>query len=238
MSAPLDDLMGNSLTEPISDMSEDSPDVEVSVVDDRPEEDQVAPRDDERAKGFDPDEEIADIGGRAGKRIKQLRYEYHEQRRNKEAAERMREEAVGYAQNMAHQNAQLRELLERGEKVLLSEIKARTEADLRKARDGYKSAYEEGDSDAILKAQEELNRSQIDRRAADGYQPLAAEPAVGAWQVRYAPHAVLSFWLIDVLKAAAATTQHPSCGAAAMPRAGRRRAGFVWQLLPNMGAPS
>ena len=113
MSAPLDDLMGNSLTEPISDMSEDSPDVEVSVVDDRPEEDQVAPRDDERAKGFDPDEEIADIGGRAGKRIKQLRYEYHEQRRNKEAAERMREEAVGYAQNMAHQNAQLRELLER-----------------------------------------------------------------------------------------------------------------------------
>ena len=74
MSAPLDDLMGNSLTEPISDMSEDSPDVEVSVVDDRPEEDQVAPRDDERAQGFDPDEEIADVGGRAGKRIKQLRY--------------------------------------------------------------------------------------------------------------------------------------------------------------------
>jgi len=30
---------------------------------------------------------------------------------------------------------------------------------------------------------------------------------VGCWQVRYAPHAVLSFWLIDVLKAAAATTQ-------------------------------
>ena len=32
-----------------------------------------------------------------------------------------------------------------------------------------------------------------------------AEAAAGAWQVRYAPHAVLSFWLIDVLKAAAAT---------------------------------
>ena len=35
----------------------------------------------------------------------------------------------------------------------------------------------------------------------------AEPPVVGCWQVRYAPHAVLSFWLIDVLKAAAATTQ-------------------------------
>jgi len=41
MSAPLDDLMGNALTEPIADMDDEK--IEVTVVDDRPEEDQVPP---------------------------------------------------------------------------------------------------------------------------------------------------------------------------------------------------
>ena len=94
MSAPLDDLMGNALTEPIADMSDDGDEIEVSVVDDRPGDDQVSPRDPDRSVSFDADSEIENLGGRAGKRIKQLRYEFHEQRRAKEEADRMRTEAV------------------------------------------------------------------------------------------------------------------------------------------------
>ena len=81
MSQPLDDLMGNALAEPIADMS-DSGDVEVQVLDDRPESDRVAPRDEDRSGSSD--EEIDDLGGRAGKRISRLKYEFHEERRNKE----------------------------------------------------------------------------------------------------------------------------------------------------------
>ena len=73
MSQPLDDLMGNSLTEPIADMAEDS-DVEVQVVDDRPSEDQVGPRDEARLPDDADAEEIENVGGRAGKRIQQLKY--------------------------------------------------------------------------------------------------------------------------------------------------------------------
>lgn len=171
MSAPLDDLMGNALTEPIADMADDGDDIEVSVVDDRPDDDQVAPRDPERGTGFDPDAEIENVGGRAGKRIKQLRYEFHEQRRSKEEADRMRNEAVTYAKQMADQNSELRNLLSRGEKVLLSEIDSRTEEQLNRARGSFKGAYEEGDSDAILSAQEELNRAQSERQQAMSYQP-------------------------------------------------------------------
>ena len=111
MSASTDDILGNAMTEPIEDISEgvSSPEVEIEVVDDRPAEDQVSPRDPDRASDFDPDEEIAEVGGRAAKRIKQLRYEYHEQRREKEAAERMREEAVQYAQQVGQQNIQHKE---------------------------------------------------------------------------------------------------------------------------------
>jgi len=177
MSAPLDDLMGNALTEPIADMDDEK--IEVTVVDDRPEEDQVPPRDPERSVDFDPDSEVEEVGGRAGKRIGQLKYEYHEERRSKEAAERLREEAVSYAQQVAKENSELKELLNRGEKVLIEQIQSRTESDLSKARDQYKSAYEAGDADTLLAAQEALNQSQYEKTMAANYQssiPQHLEP--------------------------------------------------------------
>ena len=73
MSESLDDLLGNALTEPLESVD----DFNVEVLDDRPEEDQVPPRDEDRSS---PDDEIDDVGGRAGKRISRLKYEYHEER--------------------------------------------------------------------------------------------------------------------------------------------------------------
>jgi hypothetical protein len=175
MSASLDDLMGNALTEPIADMSDDDSEIEVSIVDDRPEDDQVSPRDPDRGVSFDGDAEIENLGGRAGKRIKQLRYEFHEQRRAKEEADRMRTEAVNYARQMTEQNGELRGLLQRGEKVLISEMDSRTEEQLNRARGTFKGAYEEGDSDAILSAQEDLNRAQSEREMAKSYRPSIDE---------------------------------------------------------------
>ena len=91
MSAPLDDLMGNALTEPI--VQGDDEDIEVSVLDDTPEEDQPATR----AARKDSEESVEDLdslGGRTQRRIKKLQYDYHEERRSKEASERMREEGI------------------------------------------------------------------------------------------------------------------------------------------------
>ena len=122
MSAPLDDLMGNSLTEPIVDVR-DSEDGEIDVGDDRPVDDRVPKRDPGKcvSPDLDPDlEELEVVGDETSKRISKLRYEYHEQRRQKEAAERMREEAVTFASKMSNENHTLKDLLHRGERVLLS----------------------------------------------------------------------------------------------------------------------
>ena len=54
-------------------------DVEVQVVDDTPEEDRVAPRDQEAAADFDiSEDEIGQYSDRVQKRIKRLKYEFHE----------------------------------------------------------------------------------------------------------------------------------------------------------------
>tara|TARA_R110002074_G_scaffold187358_1_gene353032 strand:- start:806 stop:1729 length:924 start_codon:yes stop_codon:yes gene_type:complete len=163
MSAPMEDLMGNPVAEHTFDSSDDS-DVEIAVVDDRPEDDQVEPR-----VSFDDDDvsEIEEVGGRAQKRIKKLKYEWHEERRSKEAAERMSEEAVRYAEHIAQENQNLKSLLHKGESVLLSEMKSRADSDLAAARINYKTAYEEGDPEKLVEAQEALTRSQYDKEVAE-----------------------------------------------------------------------
>ena len=97
----LDDLMGNALTEPIVDVQSNE-EFDLEIIDDRPEEDRVPPRA-ESESGFEEslDDEVEEYSGRAGKRINKLKYEYHEERRQRESSERMREEAVRYAENMA-----------------------------------------------------------------------------------------------------------------------------------------
>lgn len=197
MSSPLDDLMGNAITEHIvDDSSIADEDVQIDVIDDRPEEDRVEPRKD--AAPEDIDTEIEEVGGRAQKRIKKLKYEYHEERRSKEAAERMKEEAVRYAEQVAQENQNLKSLLQRGEKVLLTEMKSRADSELEKARNDYKSAYEAGDADRLISAQEALNRSQYDQEVASRTVPqMQVQPPPTMPQPVQQQDPKLQSWLSD-----------------------------------------
>ena len=167
MSTPVDDLLGNPVAHPLSS---DEEELEIRVVDDRPKKDQVPQRIPAEGDTFDPDEEIDGVNKGVKKRINRLRYEFHEQRRKAEASEKMRDEAVRYAQKVASDNGELRELVARGEQVLLGEVKGRADAELSKARDSYKKAYESGDSDELLRAQEDMWKGQYDHQMANSYQ--------------------------------------------------------------------
>ena len=75
----------------------DVDEIEVVEVDDTPEADRRPVRDD--VEPFNIDEEIDIADDRVKKRLNRLKYEYHQQRREKEAAQRLRDEAVQFAQN-------------------------------------------------------------------------------------------------------------------------------------------
>lgn len=160
--------------------------LQIEVVDDRPEEDKVPPRDEARLEkednDFDSEEHDAELdalGDKATKRIKRLRYEYHEERRAKEAAERMREEAIRFAEQTRMENEKMRQVLEQGEKVLFTEMQSRAKANLERARQEYKVALDSDNTDAVLAAQENLSRAQIEAHQAEGYQtqfPVDSEP--------------------------------------------------------------
>ena len=168
-----DDLLGNPMAEPVLDIQDTDDDFLVEVVDDVPEEDQVGSR--VSPQDIDHDDEVDNYSGRVKNRINKLKYEYHEERRSKEAAEKMREEAVRYAQQVHTQNEELRRVLEQGESVLLGEMKARAKGDLDSARAMYKTAYEQGDTDQVLVAQEKLNRSQRFAEMAEGQETIVPD---------------------------------------------------------------
>ena len=152
---------------------------EIEVIDDTPEEDKGKPR---RAENVEPklpeDDEVASYSEGVQKRIKQLKFEYHEERRAKEEAARLQEEALRYAQQIQQENERLRKTLEEGEGVLVNQAKGRVAAELDKAKAAYKAAYESGDPDALLDAQEKLTALQTEKMRYENYKPQPRQQQV------------------------------------------------------------
>jgi hypothetical protein len=159
----------------------DEIDLEVSVVDDTPTEDQNRPV---RADGAEEDDDLdeSQFGQRIRKRIDKLRYEWNEERRAKEGALRENQEAVNYAQNVQGENQTLKQQLADQRKLLYDQVSAKTDAEIDGAKRKYKEAYEAGDSDAIVDAQSELSRLNAERAqyvytpAQAAQQPLPQQP--------------------------------------------------------------
>ena len=167
-----DETVAEALAKAQQEQDDDDSDFEIEVVDDTPEEDRDKPR---RAEGAEPnvpdDDEVKSYSEGVQKRIKQLKFEYHEERRAKEEASRLQEEALRYAQQVKQENDRLLKQLDEGRNVLVDQAKGRVSAELDKAKAAYKSAYESGDSDALLAAQEQLTILQNEKVRYDNYKP-------------------------------------------------------------------
>ena len=66
----------------------------------------------------DLDKEITDYSERAGKRINQLKYEFHEERRAKEASAKEKDEAVRRLKTLMEENQRLQKQVDLGSQEL------------------------------------------------------------------------------------------------------------------------
>lgn len=148
--------------------------VEIEVVDDTP------PKDRGRKPSPPPSEvtedELEEYSDKVKKRIQHFSKGYHDERRKAEAALREREEAVKFAQAVAEENRRLKEEKDKSYAALLEQAKARTHAELEQAKRLYRDAYESGDADKVVAAQEALTSAKIRAdRVANYKPPLQAE---------------------------------------------------------------
>ena len=143
---------------------EDVPDpdaFEVSIVDDTPEEDRGRAKqadDADDAEGEDEDLDETQFSKRIQKRINKLRYDYNEERREKERFQRENTEAVNYAQSIQSQNEDLRNQSAELRRLLYDQVAAKTDTEIESVKRRYKEAYENGDTDSVVSAQEDLSR--------------------------------------------------------------------------------
>ena len=112
-------------------------------------------------------EEIDSVSGRVQKRIDKLKYEFHEERRAKEDAQRMRDEAVNAAQTLNSQLQQARQMVSRGQQAVVSNVAAKAEAELEHAKRVWSDATDEGDKEAIINAQEKMLEAKLQLSQAD-----------------------------------------------------------------------
>ena len=156
--------------------------LEIEVQDDTPERDRGKPKAAEPEATDKPDAgaEDDDLEGYSEgvkKRINKLKFDYHAERRAKEEATRLREEAISYADKVRKDYEQLRTAYNEGETVLVDQTKARIASELNRAKAEYKSAYESGDADAVIAAQEKLIQLQGENTRVNNYRPQPAAPA-------------------------------------------------------------
>ena len=143
----------------------------VEEVDDRPEPDRVAARDPKGADFDIPEEEIAQYSENVQKRIKQLKYEFHEERREKEAAQRQNEEAVKYAQQIMQERDGLRATIAKGNEALYSVTQQKLDTEMTAAEGRYRDAYEEGDTEKIVEAQRGMTEAAVEKKQFEQYKP-------------------------------------------------------------------
>jgi hypothetical protein len=141
------------------------------------EEDDTPPED--RGKEPLPDDIVKQVEGdtlegyseRVKQRMAQLKKMHHDERREKEKAERERQEAVTYAQKVTDQNKRLQTTLSTGEEDYIKTLVSASETELKIAKRDYKEAYDSGDTEKIVEAQGAMNSAQMKLAQASGLKP-------------------------------------------------------------------
>jgi hypothetical protein len=136
-------------------------DFEVEIEDDTPPEDQgKTPSDPEFVESLERDE-LDEYSAEAKKKIAGFRKIYHDERRLKDAAERERQEALAIAKKLYEENKALKGKVNSSEAVAVDSFKTSAEQELAMAKKEYRDAYESGDGDKLVEAQERMTTAKI-----------------------------------------------------------------------------
>jgi hypothetical protein len=144
---------------PESKKDSDDDDLEIEVVDD-------TPKADRNRKPSEPpedvtDEELEKYSDQVQKRIKHFTKGYHDERRAKEEALRERQELERVTQQLMEENKKLKGNVNKNQTALLEQAKKNAAIETEAAKRSYKEAYESGDSEAVLEAQEKLTSAKL-----------------------------------------------------------------------------
>ena len=146
-------------------------------------------------------DELEDYSEKVKTRLKQLKKVYHDERRDKDQAHRERQAAEDLAKRVLEENRTLKNRLSEGEKNYLDTYMSAAEMELDAAKRTYREAYDAGDTDKLIEAQEKISNANYKLQKAKEYVPslqrqeddvkdepeaqvARPDPRAAAWQER------------------------------------------------------
>jgi hypothetical protein len=139
--------------------SDDDDDFEIEIEDDTPPEDRGREPLPVSLKEELEKDDLEVYDDEVKQKLKQMRKVYHDERREKEAALREQQEAVALAQKYMGENQRMRHMWIPVVENMLKRYRQQLIYSLNQPVRAYKEAYDSGDSDSILTAQEKLNEA-------------------------------------------------------------------------------
>ena len=171
--------------------------IEIEIEDDRPEQDRVDPLP-ENVKEELYDDEMTDYSAKVKKKLLQMKKLAHDERRKKDAAMREQQEALSFAQQVIEENKRLKSHLNENEKSILQSVSKNVEMEMEQAKRSYREAYESGDTEKMLDAQQKLTDVALKQEKVKNFKPSPlqtenpvvqtrqetprADPSAVAWQ--------------------------------------------------------
>ena len=135
--------------------------IEVEVESDVPVQDRgKTPSQPEFVESMENDE-LDEYSEAAKQKIAGFRKIYHDERRAKEEADRERQEAINIAKQLYEENKALKGRVNNSEKYAVDSFKTTAERELEMAKREYKEAYDSGDGDRLVEAQEKMTTARI-----------------------------------------------------------------------------
>jgi uncharacterized protein (UPF0335 family) len=159
--------------------------LDLEIEDDTPEQDRNKDPLPEEVKEELYSDELEDYSTKVKKKLIQMKKLAHDERREKEAAVREQQEAINLVQKVIEENKRLKSTLSNSEKNVLSSIQRAVELELDAAKKAYREAYDSGDTDKVMEAQERLTEASLKRDKVKNFrpQPLQTEE----YEVQTAP---------------------------------------------------
>jgi hypothetical protein len=147
---------------------------EIEIVEDRTREEKKSEKFAFRPKEVTEDE-LSEYSDKVKKRMGELQKGYHDERRRAEAALKEKDETLRLAKSIIEENKKLKGSLSQGQQALLEQAKKVVSNEVEAAKRQYKEAYELGNSDAVVEAQEALTAAKIKAERVNNFKPTLQE---------------------------------------------------------------
>jgi len=143
----------------------------IEIEDDTPEQDRNKESLPEKVKQELYDDELEDYSTKVRKKLIQMKKLAHDERREKDTAVREQQEAISFAQRMLEENKRLKSNLNNSERNVLATVTQAVQMELDAAKKAYREAYDSGDTDKVLEAQDRLTDAKMKADKVRNFRP-------------------------------------------------------------------